>query len=275
MNSNNFKIKFFIILLMLVALVIVGYFYSQQFKSSKVVFFNVGQGDSIFIRTTDNYKILIDGGPDKTVLFKLAEQLPFYDRQLDLVVLTHPHADHVTGLVEVLKRYTVKQVALVGSVDTTPAYLEFLKIIQTKNIPVLKIFKGQEIILGTASFKFLSPPANSAEIKGGDLNDASAVFKLSFKGQDFLLMGDAGLKIEEQLLKNFTVADLKSTVIKIGHHGSDYSSGADFLAAVQPQTAVISVGKNSYGHPSPRILKRLERLKVIILRTDQDGDIVF
>ncbi|HOY55959.1 MAG TPA: MBL fold metallo-hydrolase [bacterium] len=275
MSSNNFKIKFFIILLMLVALVMVGYFYSQQFKSSEVVFFNVGQGDSIFIRTADNYKILIDGGPDKTVLFKLAEQLPFYDRQLDLVILTHPHADHVTGLVEVLKRHTVKQVALVGSVDTAPAYLAFLKIIQTKNIPVLKVFKGQEVILGTASLKFLSPPANSAEVKGGDLNDASAVFKLSFKGQDFLLMGDAGLKVEEQLLKDFTAADLKSTVIKIGHHGSDYSSGADFLAAVQPQTAVISVGKNSYGHPSPRLLKRLERLKVTILRTDQDGDIVF
>ncbi len=275
MNFNDLKIKFFIFLLMLGGLFLASYFYPQQFEDSKIVFFNIGQGDSIFIRTIDRYKILIDGGPDKTVLFKLGEELPFYDRQLDLVVLTHPHADHVTGLVEVLKRYTVKQVALVGSVDTAPAYLEFLKIIKAKDIPVFKIFQGQELTFGATSLKFLSPTANSSEVKTIDLNDASAVIKLNVKGQTFLLMGDAGLKIEEELLKDFTAVDLKATVLKIGHHGSDYSSGADFLAVVQPHTAVISVGKNSYGHPGHRVLKRLERLKIEILRTDQEGDIVF
>ncbi|MBI5732030.1 MAG: MBL fold metallo-hydrolase [Candidatus Magasanikbacteria bacterium] len=291
-------------------------FEQANFSASalKVIFFDVGQGDSALIKTPAGKKILVDGGPDDKILSKLGENFPLNDKKIDVMILTHPHADHLEGLISVLRRYEVGGVYYSGVIHTTAGFLEWLRLIKDKNIP-MKIIKGPEKVeMGGAILEFLYPNkdlsfaasttaaggagageaggngvsandvgANAGENSGqesknqknnGNLNNASVVFKLSFGRTSFLFMGDAETPLEDILLKN--KVDLKADVLKAGHHGSNTSSGEDFLRAVSPEWSVISVGKNNdYGHPHLRVLRRLERHGIKILRTDEVGDIKF
>jgi competence protein ComEC len=264
-------------------LLIVGYlllvavgtiFYIQYFQTDRVVFFAVGQGDSEFFRTTRGETVLIDGGPSNAVLTQIGKFMPFWERDLDLVILTHPHADHVTGLVEILKRYQVKKIIMTGVSHTAPQYLEFLEIIKEQKIPVEIALAGEKEEVGNVKIKILFPEENLASGEVEDLNTASLVVQIDFLNKKFLMLGDADFSVEDELVQKYG-PDLQSDFIKIGHHGSRFSTGDEFLKIVKPQIAVICVGENSFGHPSLRTLNRLERAGIEVKRTDVAGNVVF
>lgn len=247
-------------------------FYYQKNHNLEITVFNVGQGDSIFIKTPKNQKILIDGGPDNTILSKLGEELPFYDKDLDWIVSTHPHADHLAGLISVMKRYNVKNILFTGVVHTTDEYLEFLKILKEKQIPVKIAFSDLHFDFDdNAKLEILYPLESLQGKSFKDLNESSIVLKLRYKNISFLLAGDANSKIEEKLLsKNI---NLKADILKVAHQGSKTASSLKFLQAVNPELAIISVGKNKFGHPHKETLIRLAEQHIKVLRTDQEGDI--
>lgn len=236
----------------------------------EVNFLNVGQGDAIFIKTPENYKILIDGGPDRTILDKLGSLVRFYDRKIDLVFLTHPHSDHLNGLIEVLKRYKIDSIFYSGMSYNSPNFFQFIRLVQEKRFFLKTIKKGGKIKIGKIEIEILSP--SEEEIKNNnDLNDSSLVLKIKYQKASFLLMADAGRAIEEKLIENRT--DLKAGFLKIGHQGSKAATSEIFLKEVNPQIAIISVGQNRFNHPHPWILENLENQKIKAFRTDQDGDI--
>ena len=241
----------------------------------EVAFLDVGQGDASLIKTPFGQNILIDGGSDYKIIERLEEELPWWDATIDLMILTHPHNDHVAGLIFVLERYDVKKILYTGVVHSVPAYLEWLKIIKAKNIPLVIIDRPQEIIFGNNCFLDIIYPRKSLLAKSvNNLNNSSIVAELDCEDRTVLFMGDAETEVEEELIK---IGDLGSVeILKVGHHGSNTSSNQEFLELVNPQKAIISAGKdNKFGHPSLRIIKRLERLGAEILRTDLDGTIRF
>ncbi len=271
----NKKLSWYILgsLALAAALILIAIFSQSQSQYLKVIVHDIGQGDAIFIETPEKYQILIDGGPDNSILAKLGKDLPFYDRSLDLVILTHPHDDHVAGLIDVLKRYDVKQILYTGVSHTAPNYIEWLKIIRDKGIPFKIAQNGQIIKLSeTAELHILYPFEDLTGKKVENLNNTSILCRLIYDSTSFLFTGDAE-KEEEQDLIDHNIY-LKSDVLKVGHHGSNTSSIENFLKAVSPEIGVISAGKdNRFGHPSDKALERLENNGIKIYRTDKNGDI--
>jgi competence protein ComEC len=244
----------------------------------EVSFFDVGQGDAILIQTPAGQQILIDGGPDsEKVCLELGERLSFWDKSIDLVVLTHPQDDHLVGLVEVLHRYKVGQILEPGFDYNTPAYEEWLRLIEEKEIKRTIARAGQRIDLGGGiELEVLHPQAKFLEGIGSDVNSNSIVLRLVWDSISFLLTADIEEGAERELLHQGKVA--KSTVLKVAHHGSKSSTCEQFLAAVDPQGAVVSVGEdNPFDHPSPEVIQRLEDKvgKDGIYLTSQQGTITF
>lgn len=258
---------------------------SQEEQDLKVIFFDVGQGDSIFIETPLEKQILVDGGEGQLILEKLDKQMGLGDRFIDIVVLSHPHADHLGGLVDVLERYEVGEIWMSGVLHTSNIYLEFLNLIKEKKIPVKIVFGcGIEKLPGCSDeikiedkvvFRVLYPLKNLSQERVNKLNHSSVVVRLDYIESSFLLMGDAESPDEEKILENFMAGELEVDTLKAGHHGSSDASSQEFLEAVNPEYAVISVGENSYGHPSLRTLRRMERLGIVFFRTDEQGDVNF
>ena len=261
--------------LIIIVLILLGYLLFQELdKNLQVIFFDVGQGDAILIKTPNNQKILIDGGPDNIIVNKIGRYFNFFDKTIDLMILTHAHSDHLVGLVEVLKRYQVKKVLYNGAVHTTPEYFEWLRLIKEKKISLEIAKTGQEFIFSSdLKLKIIYPLENLTNKQFEDLNQTSIVSLLTFKNTNFLFMGDLPQAEEEEMLKSYP--DLKAEIIKIGHHGSKYSTSDELLRAVDPKVAIIQVGKdNKFGLPALITLKKLERKNINILRTDQQGDII-
>lgn len=249
-------------------------FYFDARQNLLVTFFDVGQGDAIFIEKGRS-QILIDGGPGTSVLSKVGQTLPFWDRSIDLLILTHPHADHLDGLLETLKRYEVAMVMDSGAPHSIPEYAEWRKIIQEKNIPVVRPQAGQKISIGSSvSIDILAPRNDFSGMSLKHVHDAMVVMRLSHGENSLLLMGDAERSLEYQLV-DVSSAKIDSDILKVGHHGSKTSSTEKFLAAVSPEIAVIQSGKkNRYGHPAQEVLDRLAATGARILRNDISGDIV-
>ncbi len=246
-----------------------------EYKSPSFGFyvFDVGQGDSILIRTPNRYNILIDGGSDNKVVYKLGEYLPFYERQIDLMILTHPHADHIIGLVEVLNRYKVKKIFTTGVLYSSSDYFAWLDKIREKNIP-LEIIDQQRIfsLNDGVELEIFFPNLSLESKKINNLNNASIVFKLIYRDIKILLAGD--YEDEESLVK--TSLDLSADILKVGHHGSDTANSYDFLKAVNPNKAVISCGENNkFGHPHKATVDSLKSLRAEIFQTNLSGDFVF
>jgi len=256
-------------------------FYQEKQRNLLVNFFDIGQGDAIFVEAPGGNQILIDGGPGDRVLAKLGEELPFWDRSLDLLVLTHPHADHLDGLLEVLKRYKVGMVVETGDEYDTPEYQEWRNLLREKNIPVVLARFGQEISLGGGvRLDIFYPFRDYQGVLLKNPHEANIVSRLSYGRDSFLFTGDGEKATEYEMLfiaragtyGNFL--NLSSDVLKVGHHGSKTSSSEDFARAVGPNLAVISAGKdNSYGHPHQATLDTLAKLNIPVSRTDEKGDI--
>ena len=253
-------------------------------KNLEVYFLNVGQGDSEFIKTPENHQIIIDGGPDSLVLTEISKLMPFWDRTIDLVVLSHPEKDHMQGLLEILKKYKADYILWSGVEKTAPGYNEWINVLERQKKLGAKIIatkSGDIVRLGEVKIETISPLENLAGQKMGDSsNDACVVAKLIFGNNSFLFTGDIPAKTEKELVgiasSQASRNDvLKADVLKIAHHGSKYSTSEEFLQNVKPKFAVIEVGKNSYGHPTPETLQRLEKFGIQILRTDINGTIEF
>lgn len=269
------KLAYSILVILLTAAVLIWLAIFGQTSDNllKVYFFDVGQGDSIFIETPAGRQVLIDGGPDKTVLEELNQVMPFHDRTIDLVILTHPDADHITGLIEVLEYYQVGHILTGGFQKETVVYQKWQEIINRKNIPLTLAQAGQKIIFPTGLIlEILWPEQSLMESLAKKANDASVVGRLIYGQTEFLLTGDIERGIENYLVSHCSIEELESDILKVPHHGSRTSTGREFLKAVNPQIAVISVGReNHYGHPHPDILERLK--DVFVYRTDQNGRI--
>ncbi len=232
-----------------------------------VYFLDVGQGDAIFIRAPDGRQVLVDGGPSPAALLdELGSLLPFWDRTLDMVVLTHPDADHMNGLLPLFERYRIATVLdTVQDGGQAPAWSAALAAHRGQRITARR---GMRLALDELRMTVLHP----AEPLLPDMSDnaASLVVRLDYGETSLLLMGDAEQATEEVLLA--AGQPLQADVLKVAHHGSGGATSVAFLAAVQPQLAVIQVGAdNRFGHPHPDTLARLAPAQV--LRTDQDGRI--
>jgi len=265
--------KAFVVLVILFGLNILAWvavWNLSQPQLLEVVFFNVGQGDSIFIETPQGHQILIDGGPDETVLENLGKEMPFWDRTIDLIILSHPEHDHISGLIEVLKRYKVENILWTGVLRDTSEYKEWQKLIREEGAKIYIAQAGQNIEGGETSFNILFPfeSLEGKEVK--NTNNSSVIVRLVYGDNSFLFTGDAYKSIERQLLETAIDAD----VLKVGHHGSKTSSAQEFIEKVSPDIAVIQCGKdNHYGHPSQETLEILEKYGINIFRTDFNGDI--
>jgi len=241
-----------------------------------ISFLDVGQGDAILIQR-GSQQVLIDGGPSpQTLVLELGDRMPFWDRTIELVVLTHPHDDHLSGLVEVLERYRVEQVLYPDLEYDSSLYEEWQGLIEEKSIASTPARAGQEIDLGDGvTMAVLHPPATLLEGTGSDINNNSAVLRLTLGRVSFLFTGDIEREAEFRLIAGGN--ELNCTVLKVGHSGSLTSTSVDFLAAASPQLAVISVGDNPYGHPHDEVLARLlEKIdEESIFRTDENGTVEF
>ena len=238
-------------------------------------FFDVGQGDSAFIKTPDDYEILIDGGPNNDVMTELSKAMGFLDRSIDLVILTHPHADHVAGLTEVLKKYEIGAVMITGVIYENGYYNEFLKVIKEKDIPVIFADESKDFSIGSTYLDTIYPFKKMVEESVSDVNNSSIVVKIKYKEVSMLFTGDAGEEIEQMITQRGV--DLRAKILKVGHHGSKYSSTPEFLSKVQPEIAIIQVGvDNQYGHPNEQTIENLKKAGIKQLyRNDLDGTIEF
>ena len=238
-----------------------------------VYFLDVGQGDAILIDSPQHNRVLIDGGKNRKVLTELGQVLSFGDRSIDVVIATHPDADHIGGLPEVIARYNVDAFIEPGVTTENNVNNVLHAQLDEKNIPKLVAKRGMVLNLGNdARLTILFPNQDASKL---DSNDASIIAKLTYGEESFLFTGDAELRTENILL-NLDASALDSDVLKVGHHGSRTSTFSLFAEAVSPEYAVISAGKdNTYGHPHQEVLDRLQELSAKIVSTIDKGTIKF
>lgn len=237
-------------------------------------FLDVGQGDSTLLVSPSGKQILIDGGPDFSALEGLGRHVPFFDRSLDLLVLTHPQRDHMRSFQEVLRRHRIKAVFLTGVAADLPEYAGFLELLREQRIPLLLADPSRDIDLGDGLLldTVWPPPAPFGQTVEGDLNDTSIVLRALYRGHKILFTGDIEKGAEEMILATGT--DVRSDIMKVAHHGSRTSSSTGFLLAVRPSLAIVSAGRNNrFGHPHREVVERYRSLGIPLRSTVEEGPI--
>lgn len=272
MNKNRLQL-FFGFLIIIAIVIWAGYFAKSSGDTSnqtRVYFLNVGQGDSEYIKTKEGQDILIDGGPDTKVLNELGKVMDFGDRKIDLVVLSHPHADHLTGLLEVIRRYEVGEIWESGVDYPSSTYDAWKAEVKSKNIPNKDVMAGESKNFGTENFKVLYPLSSEKNKTIDNLNNSSVVTELDVNKISFLFLGDAENLAQKQFLNKLS----QMTVVKVAHHGSTNGLLEDLYKITRPAVAVIEVGKgNTYGHPTAATIAMLKKYTIQIYRTDQNGTV--
>ena len=228
---------------------------------------DVGQADCTLIKMPDGQNMLIDAGNNSDGGY-LVDYLESEDvEKIDYLIGTHPHADHIGGMDDIIENFEIGTIYMPRATANTKTFEEVLIAIKKKGLKIETATAGKKVLEGEVSAVFLSPSGEYYE----ELNDYSAVLKLTYGDKSFLFMGDAEALAEKEILQKF---DVKSDVLKVGHHGSSTSSHNAFLKAVNPEIAVISVGEgNDYGHPHKSVLKRLEKIGTRLYRTDLNGTV--
>ena len=234
---------------------------------------NVGQGDSILLVSPSGKQVVIDGGPDLSALEGIGRFMSFFDRNIELLVLTHPDLDHITALPAMIERYRIHVILLSGILTAQPQYRRLLSEASGRKIPVIIADPAMDIDLGDGLvLDILWPPKGTFGTVPEKTNDTSIVLRAISASGSILLTGDIEEAAEHAILK--TGADIHSTILKLAHHGSRTSTSTGFLLAVQPDLAVVSAGRdNHYGHPHPSIVERLRHRNISVRRTDLEGDI--
>jgi len=261
----------------------VTYLYSSS-RPPSLAMLDVGQGDAMLLNWPRyHFQILIDGGPGRNVLSELGETLPFYDRKIELLILSHPHQDHLEGLITLLDRYETAQLILnsnitVGAIHKLPLQKIFWQKLVENKVSISIAKRNQRFYLNkgaknVAEFRFLTPLFDYSQNPIADINDNSAVLEMNYP-RKILFMGDAQSRLEKIVLSKES-HNIQAEILKIGHHGSRFSTSDEFLDYAGPDAALISVGKNNfYGHPAVSTLKKLEDKGIKIYRTDKDGRVI-
>lgn len=278
-----------------------------------IVFCNVGQGDAAYIRFPDGHDMVVDGGPDDQVINCLGKHMPFWDRRIDLVVLSHPQKDHMAGLVSVFDRFKVQYFIHSDVSEKTEGYDKLIAEVKTKKIPEKLVTAGDAITVGNTNLAIVWPSKTEiasikpASVLGAttdtNVNEACVVLHLSYGRFDALFTGDADSPVDPEIFSRQFADSGELEVLKVPHHGAKTGMTDDFLNWLYPNgrsgkcnstfnqssitnnhepitnnaslcpLAVISVGKNSYGHPAPETISRLKAKGVKVLRTDEAGDV--
>ncbi|MFA7319322.1 MAG: ComEC/Rec2 family competence protein [Parcubacteria group bacterium] len=259
--------------LLALSLILAAIIFSSRNQKLKVIFLDVGQGDAILIEKGTN-QILIDGGASsQKELEELGKYIPFWDREIETVIVTHPDQDHIGGLIGVLKSYRVCSEVDNFADGDSEAYKNYLQLISDKKIERLRGEGGMNIKLDDATLSLLYPGTDLVN-NSKDTNADSIVAKLTTGQNIFLFTGDFPTTQDARIFASGV--DLSATVLKVAHHGSKYATSDEFLDRVKPREAIISVGANNrYGHPAPEVLDKLKARGILIKRTDQVGDIVY
>lgn len=276
MENANKRIFFVVIFIVVTGLAWSFWNYFQE-KNCRVIFFDVGQGDSIFIETPEHKQILIDGGPDNTVMQRLGEVMPWWDRTIDIVILTHSDSDHINGLLEVLNRYAVAAI-IENPFDpgTTATKKIWENLIVQKKVQYISAKSGDQWAFGAAgTFVILSAK------QGKTVNESSIVLLFQYGNKKFLFEADVTQEEEHEMIQK--ICDTRENcdnfdidVLKVAHHGSMTASANNFLRIIKPEYSVILVGnKNKFGHPDQSVMKRLKNIGSLIFRTDMQGSIIF
>ena len=267
LNVTFFRKNWFKGLLLLLGVINIGILVFAGLRPDQlehIYFLNVGQGDATLIKTVNNHYILIDGGPDDSVISQIDSIMPPWHRQLDLVVLTHPHADHATGLLSVLSRYQVNQFWYTGTTYNSETYQALVASVTAKQIPIQLANRGDNYVLDDTNLRVIFPIEERPIAK--DTNETSVVGLLNYQGLDVLFTGDASANNEKAYVSDIPDVD----VIKVPHHGSQTASSPILVNQARSEMGVISVGSNnSFGHPHPDTVAHYESLGVKLYRTDE------
>jgi competence protein ComEC len=236
-----------------------------------IIFFDVGQGDSVLIETSNNTKILIDTGPDSRIVEKMATKAKTIDKKIDYVILTHPDMDHIGGMVGLLENFEISNVIFNFDLKDQSKYIKGLRqSIENEKSNIIEGLDTADILIDGCDFDFVWPKDDLTSKSSLSSNDSSVSMKMSYKGFDLFLGGDISENVEDKIVNEINEIE----VMKISHHGSNTSNSSEFLESLSPEYAIISVGKNNqYNHPSKRVLGTLEEQKIKYFRTDQEGDI--
>lgn len=237
---------------------------------TKIVFCNIGQGDATYIRIKNKIDVLIDAGPDKSILSCLGKYMPFWDRKIEIALLSHPNNDHYNGYFFIVERYKIDKFMTVNTPITTKTYKKLLMKMSDEKIPILFNASNDKFKVENSLFTFYWPPK---VFTSSNDNDFSSVILFECENINVLFTGDASPFVLGRLSHG---AINKINILKIPHHGSKNGLIKKFLDLADPDVAVISVGKNnSYGHPNQLVLDMLKAKNIKIRRTDEEGDVVF
>lgn len=291
-GNNQRYSKFMKKLFYLSIIILVGSLFLNSLNNKnqpQLFVLNVGQGSASLIITPDGKNVLIDGGPDAKVLTELGKIMPFYDRVIDLLIITHSHDDHVGGLIDVFERYDVKTVVYTGVVDDTKIYQRLLEAIKNEQAKVIGAVAGQEFCFPSVSadkdefscqlnMKILYPINSLANKEIENPNDGSVVMLIEHGRNKIVVTGDLEIKGESEVVdawqNKINFSDEDEVVYLVGHHGSNTSSSKKFLDFIKPDYSIISVGKkNKFNHPSLIITERLKVRSKQVWRTDEAGSI--
>jgi competence protein ComEC len=240
-----------------------------------IVFCSVGQGDAAYVRFPDGRDMLVDGGPDAKVIDCLG-------RKIDIVVLTHPQKDHMQGIIPVFERFSIGYFLRSDVANSSEGYQALMSIVRKKHVSEKFLTVGDNVSIGPTTLSFIWPSQNqiakstgASDVLGAtdtELNDYALVFTMRYGNFDALFMSDADSHIQAEFTGQ-PVFKYPVEILKVPHHGSKTGMTQDFIGWVKPELAVISVGKNTYGHPSIEAVNMLQSINSRILRTDKVGDI--
>lgn len=279
-----FKIKLFFkeylvfiiaFILIIFTFVLVSEAISVSNSNLKVVFLDIGQGDSIFIKSPSGNKFIIDGGPNDTLTRRIPRYMSMFDRDIDMIFVTNPDKDHFEGFISLIQSYNVPVMitSSVSAIDNS-VYKELLNVAKENNVKEINAVASQVLNIGGGAYMEVIFPDREG-ISDLNHNDGSLVLRLVYRKTSILFTGDSTEKIEKYLINNYP-QKLKADILKVGHHGSKTSTSESFVKVVSPTWAVISAGKgNSFGHPHKEVLDVLNKYKVKILGTYDNGSIVF
>ncbi|MCA9391797.1 MBL fold metallo-hydrolase [candidate division WWE3 bacterium] len=241
---------------------------SLRGSNFSITFFNIGHGDAMFIQTPNNGQVLIDGGPSPEVLSKLGERMPFYDNEIELVFISHLHADHITGVVEILRRYSVGTLLVNDYNYDSPVVKQLVDEIGKTNTKVRSFYRGDSVIIDGVEIRSLWPEEGAT---CENINDCAQVLHVSYGDFDALLTSDVELsRIDIGEEYSYSV-----DVLKVPHQGNKSSVSQDVVNRMKPVYAIFSVGENNYGHPNEEIVSMLRSFGTNVMRTDEVGDIEF